>query len=189
MMRVEVGSESKPNPNYISWLEMSSKDRKSVEQPAETIEEPTYENISVGVTRHRKIGIFSVSYRLVEASSGRVIFPDSITVNSEHEDESSEGVEIGDFKVDFKLADLPSDVEILDELARKVATSIGEKLVEQLKDQDQKYLAAASSYAEQNDCVGEVTSLGSALMIMKLKDLDVAETSPNFRDKGVACFN
>lgn len=189
MMRVEVGKESVPNPNYISWLKMDSKDRKTVEQPAETTEVSKYENVSVGVTRHRKIGIFSVSYRLVEASTGRVIFPDSITVNSEHEDESSEGVEMGDFKVDFKLADLPSDVEILDDLARKVATQIGESLVEVLKDQDQKYLAQAKVYAEQNDCVGEVGSLGNALMIMKLKNLDVSTSSPAFRDKGVACFN
>jgi len=189
MMRVEVGKETIPNPNYISWLEMGSKDRKTVDQPSETTDVAKFENVSVGVTRHRKIGIFSVSYRLVEASSGRVVFPDSITVNTEYEDESSEGVEMGDFKVDFKLADLPSDVEILDGLARQVATQIGEKLVGVLKDQDQKYLSEASSYMEQNDCVGEVGSLGNALMIMKLKDLDISETAPSFRDKGVACFN
>jgi len=154
-----------------------------------TIEVAKYENISVGVTRHRKIGIFSVSYRLVEASSGRVIFPDSITMNIEHEDESSEGVEMGDFVVDFKLADLPSDVEILDDLARKVSTKIGEKLVEELKDQEKKYLVKAEDFAQQSDCVGEVSALGSALMIMKLKSQDTAETMSAFRDKGVACLN
>jgi curli biogenesis system outer membrane secretion channel CsgG len=189
MMRVEVGTESKPNPNYIKWLELPSKERKNVEKPSETLELPKFENISVGVTRHRKVGIFSVSYRLVQASTGRVLFPDSITVNSEHEDETREGVEMGDFVVDAKLAELPSDVEILDDLARKVATEIGEKLVSELKDQERKYLAKADQYKRQNDCVGRVTALGNAMMIMKLKGQDVAGLLPEYRDSSVACFN
>ncbi len=189
MQRVEVGSETIPNPSYIAWLEMSNKDRKSVEKPMETLIVPEYENISIGVTRHRKVGIFSVSYRLVEASTGRVIFPDSVTVSSEFEDESSEGVEMGDFVMPFKLADLPSDVEILDDLAKKVASEIGKNLVSQLQDQDLKYLAQAERFADQNDCVGEVSALGSALMIMNLKERDTTEVAERFQNDGIACMN
>ena len=189
MMRVEVGKETIPNPNYISWLEMSSKDRKTVEKPSETMDVAKFENISVGVTRHRKTGIFSVSYRLVEASTGRVIFPDSVTVNSEYEDESSEGVEMGEFVIPFKLADLPSDVEILDGLAKEIAAKIGEKLVDELKDQELKYLSAAEEAKADNDCAGEVTSLGNALMIMQLKEQDTNKVQSNYKNNAVACFN
>lgn len=188
-IRVEVGKEQTSNPAYISWLKQGEKGRKGVEKPAEVIEVSKYENISVGVTRHRKIGIFSVSYRLVEASSGRVVFPDSITTSKQYEDESSEGVEMGDFVIPFKLADLPSDVEILDELARQVATDIGEKLVGELKDQDLKYLAKAATSVEQNDCVGEVQSLANALMIQRLKSLSGEETLGRFKSQAVKCFN
>ncbi len=189
MMRVEVGNETIPNPNYIRWLELPSKERKEIEKPSETIDVPKHENISVGVTRHRKVGIFSVSYRLVEASTGRVIFPDSITMDSEHQDESSEGVEMGDFVIPFKLADLPSDVEILDDLAKKVAEQIGKKLVNELKDQEAKYLADAETFKQQNDCAGEVSALGHALMIMELKGQDSSKVAPRFQKHAVACFN
>lgn len=189
MMRVEVGKETIPNPNYISWLELSSKDRKTVEKPAETIDVAKHENISVGVTHHRKVGIFSVSYRLVEASSGRVILPDSITVSEEFTDESSEGVEMGDFVIPFKVAKLPSDVEILDTLAREVSTEIGKKLVEELKDQEKKYIQQAASFASQNDCAGQVAKLGSALMIMNLKNIDSASVAPEFETQAISCFN
>ncbi|WP_096084665.1 hypothetical protein [Agaribacterium haliotis] len=189
MMRVEVGSETIPNPSYISWLEMSSRERKKVDKPSETIDVSKYENISVGVTRHRKVGIFSVSYRLVEAASGKVIFPDSITINSEYQDDSSEGVEMGEFVIPFKLADLPSDVEILDALARQVAGDIGAKLVERLKDQDLKYLALADAAETQNDCAGEVQNLAKALMIKRLKERESTVLVERLRDRGVACYN
>jgi curli biogenesis system outer membrane secretion channel CsgG len=188
MMRVTVGKESIPNPAYVSWLKLPSKERKKVEQPSETIDVDKHENVSVEMTRHRKVGIFSVSYRLVEATTGRVIFPDSITVDSRHEDESNEGVEMGDFVIAAKLADLPSDVEILDDLAKKVATEIGKKLVEELKDQELKYLASAEQSAGQNDCVGEVESLGNALMITRLKAKDSTELYSKFKKGAVACY-
>ena len=189
MLRVEVGNETIPNPNYIGWLKLSARDRKDIAQPSETIDVPRHENISVGVTRHRKVGIFSVSYRLVEAVTGRVIFPDSITVSSEYEDESSEGVEMGDFVIPFKLADLPSDVRILDTLAKQVATQIGKRLVEELKDQELKYLAEAEDFNTQNDCVGESAALGNALLIMALKSQDSTSVLARYRDSAVACFN
>jgi hypothetical protein len=188
LMRVTVGKDSIPNPAYISWLKLPSKERDKIDAPSETIEVDKHENISIDITRHRKVGIFSVSYRLVEASTGRVLFPDSISMNSTHEDESSQGVEMGDFVIPFKLADLPADAEILDGLAKKVATQISEKLVTELKDQEQKYLAEADKYVEQNDCESEVGALANALMIMKLKNMDGEEITPRLRNQAVACY-
>ncbi len=188
LMRIVVGKETVPNPAYTAWLKMSSRDRKKVEQPAETISVDKEENISVGVTRHRKVGIFSVSYRLVEAETGQVIFPDSITMSKEYEDESSEGVEIGEVVVPFKLADLPSDVKILDQLAREVATEIGKHLVATLENQELKYLDSAKEASEQNDCVNEVESLANALMIMDLKKQDTGEVKSKLKKNALACY-
>ncbi|SMF52498.1 hypothetical protein SAMN02745866_03335 [Alteromonadaceae bacterium Bs31] len=188
LMRVVVGKETVPNPGYTAWLKMSNRDRKRVDQPSETITVNKEENISVGVTRHRKVGIFSVSYRLVEAESGEVIFPDSIMLSKEYEDESSEGVEIGEVVVPFKLADLPSDVKILDELAREVATEIGQHLVATLENQELKYLESLKAATDQNDCVSEVDSLANALMIMQLKKMDTSEVKPNLKKTALNCY-
>jgi len=188
LMRVAVGKETVPNPAYIEWLKMSTKDREKVAQPTETIAIDKQENISVGITRHRKVGIFSVSYRLVEAESGQVVLPDSITLSKEYEDESSEGVEMGDVVIPFKLADLPSDVKILDQLAKEAATKIGEHLVSTLENQEAKYLAKAETAANQNDCVNEVESLANALMIMQKKQMSPVDVKPRFTDIALACY-
>ena len=110
-IRAVVGKETIPNAAYIKWLELSQKDRKDIEKPSETITVDKEENIPVNVTNHRKVGIFSVSYRLVDAANGRVLFPDSITKEEEFKGTSREGVEMGDFVLPFELADLPSDVK------------------------------------------------------------------------------
>lgn len=187
MLRVTVGKESIPNPGYISWLEQSAAGREGVEKPADTIQVDKVENISVEITKHRKHGVFSVSYRLVNAESGSVIYPDSITMKDDVTDTSSEGVEMGDFNMPFKLAELPSDVEILGDLAKKVAEEIGTRLVKKLENQELRYLEEADRFVSTGNCLAEVDSLGKAIMIMKLKSQDTEEVVGRFGAKTISC--
>ena len=187
ILRVKVGTEEIPNPAYISWLEMPARERKDIEQPDAKTTVDKQENISVKITKHRKVGIFSVSYRLVDAANGQIIFPDSFAQESEYTDESREGVEMGEFKLEFKLADLPSDVKILDELAKNVSEEIGKRLVERLKDQDLRYLAEADEFASDKSCDREADRLAKALVIMKAKSKEVEGTFTRYKDVTINC--
>ena len=187
ILRVTVGTEEIPNPAYISWLEMPARERKQVDQPSTKITVDKQENISVKLTKHRKVGIFSVSYRLVDAANGQIIFPDSFAEEKEYSDESREGVEMGEFKLEFKLADLPSDVKILDELAKKVSEEIGKRLVERLKDQDLRYLAEADEFASDKSCDREADRLAKALVIMKAKGKETESTFDRYKDVTINC--
>jgi hypothetical protein len=182
-----VGKETIPNPAYIAWLEKPERERNKIPKPEDTIQVDKPENISINITKHRKIGTFSVSYRLVDANSGKILFPDSVSKDFEFTDDSSEGVEMGDFVLPFKLAELPSDGEILDKLAKQVSTEIGSRLVAQLENQDQHYLQEADKYAQTNACNAEVDMLGRALIIMDLKEIDTTQTRNRFTKRTIQC--
>ncbi len=186
-IRAVIGKETIPNTAYIKWLELGSKDRKDIEKPAETISVDKEENIPVKVTNHRKVGIFSVSYRLVDAKNGRVLFPHSITKEEEHKGTSREGVEMGDFKLPFELADLPSDVKILDTLATQVSLEIGQGLVEKLKDQEKRYLAEAEVFKKDDSCAQQADRLAKALVILDAKGLETKEVFEEYQDATINC--
>ncbi len=186
-IRAVVGKEVIPNTAYIKWLELSAKDRKSIEKPEETRTVDKQENIPIKVTNHRKLGIFSVSYRLLDASNGRVLFPDSITKEEQHKGVSREGVEMGDFNLPFELADLPSDIKILDNLANQVALDIGNSLVERLKDQEKRYLAEADEFEKDDSCSQQADRLAKALVILKAKSLETKVVFDKYKDVTINC--
>ena len=186
-IRVVVGKDTIPNQAYIKWLELPAKERQQISKPDETITIDKEENIPISETRHKKVGIFSASYRLVDAKNSRVLFPDSHTEKEQYTGTSQEGVELNNFKRDFVLADLPSDVQILDNLANKVADVVGARLVEQLKDQELKHLQQATAYKQDGDCARYTDSLAKALVVMDAKGMDSKQVYDDYNDGVLNC--
>jgi len=174
-MRVVTETGTRPNPAYLEWLKLTESQQDRIKAPAETENYETREDVSINVTIHRKVGIFSVSYRLIDAHSGKVIFPDSVTESIEFSDESTEGVQLGDFTLDFKLADLPSDVEILNELAAKISEEIGGKLTERLSRQEEAYASSATAAASEGHYLKATELMARAEAIALRKGLDASE--------------
>ncbi len=174
-MRVVTETGTRPNPAYLEWLKLTESQQDRIKAPAETESYETREDVSINVTIHRKVGIFSVSYRLIDAHSGKVIFPDSVTESIEFSDESTEGVQLGDFTLDFKLADLPSDVEILNELAAKISEEIGGKLTERLSRQEEAYASSATAAASEGHYLKATELMARAEAIALRKGLDASE--------------
>ena len=172
--RVVTGRRAERNPDYEAWLALPEKQRGKRPQPPPTVEQDVEEDISFDVEVQRKVGIFSAAYRVVDAKSARMIFADSVREKAVHEDESREGIELGDFKMEFKLADLPSDVEILTSLADKVSQSIGERIAEKLRDPEEEYLRTAEISATEGNYVaaGENAAYAVVLYERKKKQAD-----------------
>ncbi|BFM09079.1 hypothetical protein [Halioxenophilus aromaticivorans] len=190
IMRVTVGHETVPNPAYNSWLQLSAAERGKIAAPAQTIEREENENVSVGVTEHRKAAKFTLSYRLVDASTEKVIFPDSITKESKAEDTSTEGIEIGEFVMPFKVANLPSDSTMLDTLAKEVALDVGAKLVEQLANQEEQYLAAAEAVTgeAEGECQIQVQALARAAAMQEMKSMANDDTLVGLKEITLGCY-
>lgn len=190
-MLVNVGEIQRTNPAYIAWLEMPAKERKKLAKPDETVREQKQQTVFVTSTLHRKTGVFAVSYRLVNNDNKRVIFPDSITLQTEHEDESNEGLEVGELVVPYKIAKLPSDTEILQSLSQNVASAIAGNLAGVLLNQEIEYLKAANKSATQNNCEEEVEHLAKAVALLAAKNKGTQETETPTRrliDRTLGCL-
>ena len=184
-VRVVTETVTEPNPLYEKWVGLSAKDREDVPKPAEQITRDVKEDVSVEMTVHRKVGVFSVSYRVVDANSAKVIFADSLHEKAEHEDTSTEGVELGNFKREFKLASLPSDLEILQQLSDRISAEIGKRLAEVLKDPELRYDEAGQRFIAEGNYAKASESLAYAHVLASRKGKDVDEIGERLRESAV----
>lgn len=173
VMRVRVGEKKVANPALQEWLALPESARK-VPRPAEFVSQPAMEDVALNVTSHRKVGLLGVSFRLVESSTSKVIYTDSITLKRSADGESSDAAQIGEFVHPFKVAELPSDGEILEALADEAATRISAQLADQLKDQESAYRRLAERFAAEENLPLAADYEGAALVIAEHKRKDIA---------------
>lgn len=171
--RVVTETVEQRNPDYDAWLNLSSKERDKRPEPPKTVMAPRREDVTIEVTVHRKVGLFSVSFRLIDAQTAKVAFADSARAKVEYEDTSSEGVELGEFKMEFKLASLPSDTEILTQLADDVSEEIGVKLADVLANPEDAYRAQGERSIEEANYEAAAQQLAYAIVLADEKQRDV----------------
>lgn len=183
--RVVTENVERRNPDYDAWLALSKKQRGKQAEPPKTVVAPRREDVTIEVTVHRKSALFSVSFRLIDAQTAKVIFADSARAKAEYEDTSSEGVELGDFKKEFKLASLPSDTEILTQLADDVSASIGTKLSEVLSSPENQYRESAERYVEEANYEAAATQFAYAIVLTNEKGGDVSSMMTMLRESSI----
>jgi hypothetical protein len=185
-VRVTSGTHRVRNPEFAAWNELPEDNRDDIEQPPAMIEQDIVEDVSINLTKHRKTGVFSVSYRLVDAATGKVVLPNSITLTEQFSDTSTEGVELGDFSLPFKLAELPSDLEILGSLASKAAETVGLELVGKLKNPETRYEEDGLKSVDEQSFFEASISYARALALSEFKDLATDELVAALRDSTMA---
>lgn len=152
-MRVVTDTSTVSNPAYEQWAALPEAQRGKVAEPQRMVTQEKREDISINLQIMRKVGILSASYRLVEARTGKVLATGSEAAKMEYTDEGNEGIELGQFRMPFKLASLPADSEILQKLTEKISGVIGDKLIQELKDPELRYAQAALRFDEEADPV------------------------------------
>ena len=126
----------------------------------------------------RKVGIISVSYRVVQANSGRVLFTDSIQTKQEFQDEGRQGVQLGDFNQETDFVELPPDIEILSGnggLADKISEAIGAKLVEFLQNPEDQYAQDAKRFEGEGDFTGAARQAAYAIILRESKSKEIGD--------------
>lgn len=150
-MRVVTDNIQANNPDYDRWTALTDAQRKGQAVPPRTVAQEKKEDVTINLQIMRKVGIIAATYRLVDAKSGRVLATGSDTAKAEYTDEGNEGVELGNFRLPFKLATLPSDTEILQKLTEKISEVIGDKLVQELANPAVRYVQSAQRFADEGD--------------------------------------
>ncbi len=150
-MRVVTDTLNVPNPAHEKWAALTESERKKSVEPPRTVSQEKREDVTINLQIMRKVGIIAATFRLVDAKTGRVLATGSDTAKAEFTDEGNEGVELGHFRLAFKLATLPSDTEILQKLTEKISEVIGDKLVQELAGPEKRYEQAAQRFADEGD--------------------------------------
>lgn len=182
--RVLTGKETLPNPSHAQWLALSDRQRKKQPEPPATITRDVTEDVEFDVTAVRKVGIISVSYRVVEASSGRVVFTDSLQTRQEFQDEGRQGVQLGDFKQETDFIELPPDIEILsgeDGLADRISEAIGKKLVAFLENPEVQYEQDAKRFVEEGDYADAASRIAYAIALREAKSKEAGKLREQLR--------
>lgn len=183
--RVVTGQRAVTNPEYTAWTQLREKDRKKTPEPAPTVTRDVTEDVTIQVTNVRKVGIISVSYRVVEAGSGRVLFTDSIQTKQEFQDEGRQGVQLGNFKQETDFVELPPDIEILSGaggLADKVSEDIGIKLVGFLQNPEDQYALEATNFVGEGDFIGAARKTAYAIVLLEVKSKDVGALHEDLKE-------
>lgn len=185
-MRVVTARREVANPAYARWLEKSSSERAKVSQPARTITKEKEEDIDIKVTHVRKVAVLSISYRVVDATSARVIYADSVMDKKKLSDETTEGIQLGEFKSEYKVADLPSDSELLSDLTVALSQKIGNKVVELLKDPENEYQAEGKRQFDERNYVDATEEMAKALVMTLSKNKPAEVLEQHIREYAVS---
>ncbi len=185
-MRVVTERKQVNNPAYGRWLEKSSSERAKVQTPPRTITDEVKEDITINVTYVRKVAVMSISYRVVDATSARVLFADSVQDKKKVSDETTQGVQRGEFVAEHKVAELPSDSEILSDLTVTLAKRIGSKVVELLKDPEIDYQTNGQKLYDERNYVQATEAMAKALVMSESKNKETAALAQLIREYSVA---
>ena len=155
-VRARIDTEKKLNPDYVEW-----KKRKKGDPPQRFIEIPVFEKIKYKTSLHKKTLTATAGYRLVDAS-GDIVHTGMVERKDEFEDESSEGVEIGDFEVKAKVAKLPGDSKIYRKAEVEIIKKIGSDLKEIFSNPEKKLLKKARRHKEDGEFADAIESFVKA---------------------------
>jgi hypothetical protein len=173
-MRVVTDTSTITNPAYEQWVALPENQRSKLSEPQRLLTQEKKEDITINLQIMRKVGIISASYRLVEAKTGKVLATGSESAKAEYTDEGNEGIELGQFRMPFKLASLPADSEILQKLTEKISSVIGDKLVQELKSPELRYSETAKRFDDEGDAATAAENQAYAFALANLKGQDTA---------------
>lgn len=173
-VRVKTRVDILPNPEYEEWQKISAKLQQEGKEvppaPSRTIEKPVFEDIKYAVKYFKKVAVISISYRIVDVN-GKLIHTGIVDIKKDAVDESSEGVEIGDFKIPFKVAQLPTDSEILKKAQDEAIAKIKNETKNIFKNAEEKYINQGKDYEKDNNIVEALERYVDGIMIMKRKNI------------------
>jgi len=182
-VRVVTEYSEAPNPEHQKWLDLSSGARREQPEPPRMIKIPKKEDVTIRGTAVKKVGVFSVIFRLVDPFTSKVLFVDSLTEKSMEEGENVQGMEIGEFRQEAKSSDLPSDSEMLDVLADRVAGLIANRLIEEFKQPELRYREYGQRAMQEEKLQPAAINFGYAAILAEKKQAeDAASVREEFLD-------
>lgn len=137
---VLVSNQKVENPEYVTWSKLTAREKKYTPEPEAIIEVPVHEDVVLHKTRLEKTVVMSLSYRLTDAKTGRVVFADAINREMQKQADQIQGVKRGLFVQEAQQAELPDNVTLLEQVTAEIAQQIAKNVVEQSAALQPKYV-------------------------------------------------
>lgn len=179
--RVKTGEKRHDNPEFRDWLTLSQAERAKRARPPETVAEPVLEDVTINVGVHRKKGMLSIAFKLVDSANAKILFTQTESFSRTAESESSDAIQLGEYVVPMKVAELPSDSEMMSALTDEAARRIATALAERLRDQDALYEKQAARYQNEDNAVMAAENTAFAVLIGEEKGRDTKALADRLR--------
>lgn len=177
VVRVKTKVDMVPNPEYDEWVikakKLQAEGKPLPPSPSKFIEKPVYEDIKYKVSYHKKVGILNVSYRVVDTQKGKIIHTSMVDIKKDVQDESSEGVDIGELKVPFKMAQLPTDAEIMKKAQEDAVNKITAELKSLFAESEVRLYKEAEALEKDGSLKEAIERYTDSLVLSKRKNKGV----------------
>lgn len=176
-VRAQTRTEQVRNPQYDDWLKDKDRGVASLPpQPPVYVDKPVIEEIKYKVSFYKKTGLVSMSYRVVD-TKGRLLNASVVEIKEDVEDDATDGVDAGDYKVATKRATVPSDIELLRRVQEKAIQKIGDELKKLLLNPEQKYLTEAERFEKDGELRDAIERYSDVEIIYLKKGMDSKEVT------------
>ncbi|MBI5970892.1 MAG: hypothetical protein HY884_07030 [Deltaproteobacteria bacterium] len=178
--RQQTRVEKARNPDYDLWLQAKQKQSEKIPpEPPMFMEKPVIEDIKYDVVYYKKTAVVDISYKVVD-TRGKILSTNVIKQKEEASDEGTDGIDAGDFKVPMKLAEVPSDVEIIGKVQDKVIQRIGAELKDLLAGPEKKYMDDAARHEKDGELRDAIERYADAEVIFRKKGKNTQEITDKF---------
>lgn len=158
--RVVIEIEKLANPLHEKWLALSDSKREKTPEPEAFTENKITEDVTVIATILRKDGFLSAAYRLINPVTANIMSYQSLEELNQYTGEAIEGLEIGLFVQESVVAEIPSDGQVVAELAEKVSNKVADQLIERFSDPVAVFTSEAATYLAKEESVNASFELG-----------------------------
>jgi len=159
-INVITAIEKEPTEEYKKWSR-----RKRGDAPVHYKEREIKQEVTLKVTHIKKSAVLEISYQVVDPLSHKVILTKQLLKEQEFKGEAIAELKKGLYVQKYQAADLPSDIKIIDQLAKQVSSELGQSLVAYLAKPDELFYTKYEKNLEQGLSSRAIEFLANALVL------------------------
>ena len=138
-VKVLVDTEMVPNPDFTLWLlqhpRPSQEDWKNA--PLKEREKKNYQLISYDSGKTKISSLIEISYKLVDTTTGENLSTDTVSGKIIKEDSYQDEVPMA--SIPYDSLELPSELEVIDELSNKKVSEVGQSVLKHFQSLEVEY--------------------------------------------------
>lgn len=133
-INVQTGISKIETAEYIKW-----KKRKRGEPPVQFLEQPIMEDVIIKTEHLKKIAVIEATFKLSSVNSTKFLLSDSVTKKSVNKGDVIQEFEKGSYHQPYVESSMPSDIQVIDDLAKEISAEMAVLLVNYLANAEMAY--------------------------------------------------